>query len=75
MTPDSPGRSIAKALSWRVIATLVTATVAYAVTREIELAAAIGAVDTLIKLLAYYGHERLWNRICLGRDRPPETNV
>lgn len=75
MTPDSPGRSIAKSLSWRVIATFVTATVAYAVTRELEFAAAVGAIDTLIKLLAYYGHERLWNRVRLGRARPSEYNL
>ncbi|MCH7911345.1 MAG: DUF2061 domain-containing protein, partial [Candidatus Hydrogenedentes bacterium] len=44
-------RSIAKALSWRVCATIITMNVAYLITGDGALAIEIGVLDTLIKLL------------------------
>ena len=64
---DSHKRSIAKTISWRTIATVITALVAFAFTGEIALSLSIGFSDTLIKLLAYYLHERAWNKINFGR--------
>ena len=66
---DSHRRSIAKAVSWRVLALIITGSVAWAITGELHFAVYIGAVDSLIKLGMYYGHERVWNRISFGR--PP----
>ena len=54
---------------------IVTTVVAYAVTKEIATAAAIGAVDTAVKLVAYYVHERVWNRISLGKAEEPEYQI
>ena len=53
-------RSIYKALSWRLIATVVTTSLAYLWSQDFTVAASIGAADSLIKLLAYYLHERAW---------------
>ena len=75
MPHETAIRSVIKALSWRMVATGVTATVAFWVTGELRFAAAIGILDTLIKLGAYYGHERLWNRIHIGRARPREYHI
>lgn len=72
---ESTRRSIAKALSWRFLATIITATLAFAVTGEVEVAAKIGLADTLIKLVVYIGHERLWNRITYGRRPQPEYHI
>ena len=72
---ESRRRSIAKALSWRVVAMLITAMVALLWTGEWELAAAIGLADTVIKLGLYYLHERLWVRIDLGKPKPPEYEI
>ena len=55
---ESRKRSIAKALSWRAVATFITAVVAYTVTRDPTIALEIGIADTLIKLGVYYFHER-----------------
>jgi uncharacterized membrane protein len=54
------GRTILKTLSWRVIATLVTMSVVFFLTGQIIFAAEIGLLDTLIKLVLYYIHDRLW---------------
>ncbi len=62
-------RSIVKALSWRIIATLVTFLIAYLFTKETVLAISIGLGDAIIKIGAFYSHERLWNRIGFGRKK------
>ena len=66
---ESHKRSIVKALTWRVTATLVTTLVVYSLTREVVLAMSVGFVDAAIKILAYYSHERLWDRINFGRSK------
>ena len=65
-------RSIVKAMSWRIIATLVTFLVAYLFTKEVILSMSIGFGDAIIKIGAYYSHERLWNRIGFGRKKAKE---
>jgi uncharacterized membrane protein len=56
-------------------ATIITACVALLITGKVELALSIGLLDTAIKLGAYYGHERVWNRLSFGRARPPEYDI
>ncbi|MHC4260612.1 MAG: DUF2061 domain-containing protein, partial [Planctomycetota bacterium] len=58
---ESHCRSIAKAITWRAGGTAVTFAVAWAVTRELALATGIGLLDTVIKIGAFYVHERIWN--------------
>jgi adenylylsulfate kinase len=60
---DSRRRSIIKALSWRVLAVLITMSVTYFFTRRIDLAAEIGILDSLIKIFIYYMHERTWTKL------------
>ena len=60
LVADSHLRSMAKALSWRVVATLTTAIIAYFVTGEITTAVVIGGIEFVLKFLIYYLHERLW---------------
>ena len=68
-------RSIVKALSWRVLAGVITACVALAMTGQLEFAAKIGLIDTLVKLLIYFLHERVWNRVSYGRIAAPDYEV
>ena len=49
-----------KALSWRLIAMGITAIIALLVTGNYELAAGIAVADSIVKILAYVYHERLW---------------
>jgi uncharacterized membrane protein len=59
---ESRKRSIMKTLSWRIIATLITFTIAYLLTSEIRIATGIGIFDAIVKMAGYYAHERLWLR-------------
>lgn len=68
ITKDSPQRSILKALSWRVIATLTTMIIIYAVSGSLDWALMGGAFDVVLKLMLYYLHERLWTNIQWGKS-------
>jgi uncharacterized membrane protein len=67
LSSEKPVRSIAKALSWRIVGTLDTLLVSYFVTGKIILAASIASVDFLTKLFLYFFHERIWNKIKWGK--------
>jgi uncharacterized membrane protein len=72
---ESCKRSLVKALSYRVAGFFVTTAVAYALTDRLDLAGAIGLADTVLKLGAFYCHERLWNRIEFGRQRSSDYEI
>ena len=57
---DKIKRDWYKALSWRFIAMTITAIIAVLITGSYELAAGIAVADSLVKILAYVYHERLW---------------
>jgi uncharacterized membrane protein len=60
---DSRRRSLAKAISWRVIAACITASVGYVMTDSVAFGATLGIVDSVVKIFIYYAHERGWNRL------------
>ncbi len=64
---ETSTRSVLKTISWRVVATLTTATIVWLVTGRLTLALAIGGIEAVSKMVLYYGHERLWDRIRVGR--------
>jgi uncharacterized membrane protein len=72
---DSHARSIAKALSWRFLATIITGCVAWFITGTVAVAVAIGLADTIVKLGIYYAHERAWNRVPFGRREPKDYQI
>lgn len=64
---ESHLRSLIKGISWRIVATTDTILVVLLVTClvgecSLEQAVKIGLVEFLIKYLAYYVHERVWQR-------------
>jgi len=68
-------RSIIKAVTWRAGGTVVTCLVACIVTGSFDLAAKIGILDTVIKIGAFYIHERFWNKVDFGKQKPPEYEI
>ena len=72
---ETRARSIVKALTWRATALVITTGVVWMVTGKVELAVEIGLLDTLIKLGAYYTHERSWLKVRFGRPKPPEYQI
>ena len=72
---ENPRRSIVKALSWRGVAVLVTAVVTWIITGSVHFVILIGGMDTVVKLVAYYLHERAWNRVDYGKLQEPEYHI
>jgi uncharacterized membrane protein len=64
---EKPLRSVLKALSCRVLGTLDTLLVSYFLIGEIVLATSIASVDFITKLVLYFFHERIWNKINWGK--------
>ena len=60
-------RSLIKAVSWRATGTVDTICISFLVTGRIKLAVSIGIIELFTKILLYYGHERVWDRISIGR--------
>ena len=67
MFEESAMRSVFKAFSWRVLATLTTTLLVYAFTGSTEIAVTVGLLEAVAKMVLYYFHERLWNRLDVGR--------
>ena len=72
---DSRRRSLAKAISYRIFATVITAVIVWAITGRLTLAFQIGLLDGVAKLAGYFAHERLWTRIKYGFPKPPEYEI
>lgn len=65
-------RSVIKAISWRVIGTLDTILISYLIVGNFKFAISIGGVELFTKMFLYFLHERLWNKIKLGKvDQKP----
>ena len=64
----SNARSLVKAISWRIWGTIDTFVISYVILGKAKLALAISGIEILTKILGYYVHERVWNKIKWGRE-------
>lgn len=72
---DSSTRSLAKAVSYRVLGSAATALIVYVFSGNMPLSAGVGGLDMVLKIVLYFLHERLWNHIPFGRPKPPEYEI
>ena len=72
---DSHTRTVVKAGSWRVIATLTTMTIIFLFTRKIILSLGVGLVEVIAKITFYYLHERAWHKISWGKNKHPLSGL
>ena len=72
---ESKARSIAKAVSYRVLGSLSTALIFFTMTGDAKLSAGAGLADSVVKLGLYFLHERMWNHIGYGRPKAPEYEI
>ena len=56
----SPKRHLAKAITWRIIASITTAIIAYMFGLPPKAVGAVFVADLIIKFVLYYIHERIW---------------
>jgi len=60
-------RGIIKAISWRIIGTFDTFFISFIITGRFKLALSISFFEVFTKITLFYVHERIWNRINIGR--------
>ena len=63
----SKKRSLAKTVTWRVIATTDTFILAWLFTSDEVIAASIAGLEVVTKLILYYVHERGWSSLEWGQ--------
>jgi len=74
MFQESNNRSILKTISWRFWATVTTAALVLAFTGHLKVALAIGGIEIILKIVLFYFHERVWNKISFGKkERKPSV--
>lgn len=66
---DTPVRSLAKAISWRVTGTIDTFLISWLITGQILLASGIALTEILTKIFLFWVHERVWCRIKWGTNK------
>lgn len=66
MKKEQKRRSLIKAITYRIAATIATFSIALTFTGNIELATTIGLLDAVVKFLLFYINERIWIRTNWG---------
>lgn len=72
---DSAGRSIAKALIWRLFAISNTLTVSYFFAKDLKMASKIAGSDAIFKTGLMVFYERVWARIEWGKEYDPGPTI
>jgi len=53
-------RILLKAITWRIIASIVTFLIIFLITGNVVLGGTISLIDILVKIIAFYFHEKAW---------------
>jgi uncharacterized membrane protein len=70
---ETKKRSFTKSVTWRILAVVILAVVAYAITKDPFETTVITVITHAIKFMAYYVHERCWGFVTWGYE--PKANV
>ncbi|NQT89884.1 MAG: DUF2061 domain-containing protein [Candidatus Omnitrophica bacterium] len=68
-------RTIIKAITWRLVATITTILVVFLFTKKIMLSLEVGGVALILKLMLYYFHERVWGKVSWGKPKHPLEDI
>ena len=66
---SSPKRSVAKALTYRVLSVSLTFTISLLITGKLSWATAIAGAEAVTKMALYSFHERVWDRVKWGKTK------
>ena len=72
---DNAGRSLAKALIWRLFAICNTLTMAVFIAKDISIASKIAGSDAIFKTGLMFVYERVWAKIEWGKEYQMEFNI
>ena len=72
---ESKKRSIAKAVSYRFLGSLVTGGIVFFFSERWDVAFGVALVDGVAKMAGYFIHERVWAHVEWGRQKPPNYEI
>jgi uncharacterized membrane protein len=72
---DLSKRSWAKSITWRIVGIVLLGLISYLVTRDWGKTTGITIIFHGLRLVLYYFHERLWERVNWGRIRHPLAHL
>ena len=72
---ETSSRSLAKAISYRFFGSLSTGALVYFFTGSAKVSVGAAILDSLIKIVLFFLHERVWQRISYGRSKAPEYEI
>ena len=75
MYRETNARSIVKGISWRFAATSTTILIVYIFFGRLDLAIAAGLLETVLKVMLFWAHERMWVKIRWGRKKIEPFNL
>lgn len=58
---------LAKTFSWRIMASLTTFGLAWLITGDLGIGITISISEAILKMIFYYGHERVWHAFSHGK--------
>ena len=64
-----PQRSIAKALTYRILSVSLTFFISLIITGKLSWATAIAGTEAVTKMALYYFHERAWDKVKWGKTK------
>ena len=68
---DTKKRSVVKSITWRVIGVIILGIISYLITGNWKEMTIITLLFHGIRLIMYYYHERLWERVSWGKLKHP----
>jgi uncharacterized membrane protein len=71
MEKESHPRTLIKTITFRACASVTTVLIVFAFTGKWLLSIGVGIVETVTKLILYYVHERIWDKVHWGRAKHP----
>lgn len=66
---ESKRRSILKAVSWRIFASIDTFLIAWLISGSVSTSSWIASIEAFTKVFLYYFHERLWNKVSWAKKK------
>lgn len=72
---ESWARSLTKALTYRVLILILDFASIYLLSGRLEVAFGFAMISNVYTSIAYYAHERVWNRITWGKNRTKQNEV
>jgi len=72
---DAAGRSLAKAIIWRLFAICNTLVMAVFIAKDLKMASKIAGFDSVFKTALMFGFERLWANIEWGKEYIIEFSI